>query len=100
MPGKSIIFALEEIRSAVVVAMAIESQVRRALLIARRLDARDPAILGYVGNHVGDVAPSFAAVVRNVDIAVVGADVEQTRLQGRFGDRGDRVAAVIVESRL
>ena len=56
--------------------------------MAARFDPADPAV-GWQAQRLGDIGPVAAAVARQLDIAVVGPDPDQSRGAGAFADRID-----------
>src|SRR5690348_13941563 len=55
-----------------------------------RLDARHPRILWQAGDVADDVRPALAAVARDLEIAIVGADPDHLRILRRLADGVDR----------
>src|SRR5207237_8185900 len=70
-------------------AMVVEGHVDGALLFIGGFDAADVGPFGQAGHVAGDIRPGLAAVARDLQVAVVGAGVEHSGADGRFGDGGD-----------
>src|SRR6185503_5555205 len=74
----------------VVVAMIVERDVEGRRVEARRLDTTYVGAGGNAGETAGQVIPRAAVVLRQPDVAVVGAGVQQAGPQRRLGERDDR----------
>ena len=80
----------EEIRREIVMAVPIERHVRRAGVVARRLDPAHVGPLRHAGDTIDGVRPRQAAVARHLHVAVIGARPDHARRNGRFCEGGDR----------
>src|SRR5262245_13339549 len=69
--------------------MGVGDHVGGARIAGRGFDAADRAPLGQAGDVLGDVVPGLAAVLRDVDQAVVAAGPQYARLLWRFRDGED-----------
>src|SRR5579864_2022043 len=88
-PGAAVVPGLEDERIAVVDLVQVDGDVGGAGLVARRLDGahRPPGRQAVeVRGHVG---PGLAAVLGELQLAVVGPGPDEARLQPRLGDRED-----------
>ncbi len=74
----------------IVVPVVVDRDVHRSLVVAGRFDARDPRHLREPRHAVRHVGPGPPVVERDLDVPVVGADIQHARPQRRFGDRGER----------
>ena len=70
--------------------MCVENDVGGAGAEARRFDTADVGALGDTARMLDDVLPRLAAIARDLQIAIVGAGVQQIFVHWRFADRGDR----------
>src|ERR1041384_1678048 len=89
-PRLSEICSLEGPRSEVVVLVPVEGNIRRACVEVRGVDVRHPGVRRQAFDVADDVLPGFAAVLRDLYVAVVGAHPNYSSLHRRFGDREDR----------
>ena len=89
-PGLAEIGGAKHVRRVVAKGVAIESGVSRARLEIARLHPADPRILRHARDVADDVGPGLAAVARDLDIAVIGADPDDRLIFRRFADRVDR----------
>src|SRR5439155_1887512 len=89
-PGFAVIRRFENIRRHVAKSMPIKRRVSRAGSEIARLDPVYPGILWQTGNVTNNVCPSLTTVMRELEVAVVRADPDQSFLFGRFADRINR----------
>ena len=104
-PRPAVIGGLEQIRLPIVVAMVIERHVSRGGVEMRRLDARNLHVtLGRIGEVIDDVGESLAAILAQLQIAIVGADPNDAWFGGRFAhlrrQRTGRIPVVLFGHRL
>ena len=89
-PGAAGIGALQQIRAEVGVLVVVKRGVHRARLMQRGDEAADVGAVRHAGELV-HLPPGAAAVFRNLNQAIVRADVNQSLLPRRFG-QGHTVA--------
>ena len=85
-PGLAVIGALDQIGFEVAVLVVLVGDVDGAGIVLRGQNALHIGVLGHAGRLL-DFAPVLAAVFGDLHEAIVGADVDQAFLLGRFGDR-------------
>ena len=89
-PGLAVVGRAIEPRLHVAKRVAVEGRIGGAGGMAARLDPAHPAVRRQA-RHVGDdVGPVLAAVARELQVAVVGADPDRVRVLRRLADRVDR----------
>ena len=87
-PSAAIVLGLVDVRTEVVVLVAVGRDVGGAGVVLPRLDDADQRLRG---NQLGcDVRPLLRVVARDVDEPVVAAGPEHAGLHGRLGEREDR----------
>jgi len=87
-PGLAAVRALDQVRLIVPRFVVIQASVHGIRIMFVGLDVVDKSILRDAIDLV-DFTPVFSAVLRNVDQAVVRADVQQSLDNRRLTDRGD-----------
>src|SRR6185295_7792193 len=85
-PRAPVVGAGVDVGAVVAGAVRVERGVDGRLIELGRLDLRHIRPFGRVGNLRRDVGPGGAPVFADVELAVVGAGIEQARLLPRFGD--------------
>jgi hypothetical protein len=91
-PRGAAVGRLEKIRLAIIVPVAAFRDVGRSGILARRDDARDPAVSrpARVRDGRRGISPRRAVCLRHLHPAVIGAHPDHARRDGRFRDRRDR----------
>src|SRR5439155_23550954 len=89
-PGFAVIRRFENIRRHVAKGMSIKCGISGARAEVASVDPADPGILWQTGNVTNNVCPSLTTVARELEVAVVRADPDQSFLFGRFADRINR----------
>ena len=87
-PGAAAVGAPEQVRLEVAHLVIVEGGVDDRGVARRGLQARDVGAVGHAGKLL-DPAPVGAAVLGDLNEAVVGPDVEEPLLSGRFRERDD-----------
>src|SRR6266480_6556063 len=86
-PRFAVIGRFENVRRHVAKGMSIECGVSGARIEVAGLDPIDPRILRQPGNVADYSRPGLAAIARELEVAIVGADPDQPLLLRRFADR-------------
>src|SRR5262249_36436763 len=89
-PVFAVVLGLPQIGPVVVEAVGIDDEGGGAGVEPRRRDASDGSPFRQIGYVLGDVGPSFAGVLRDVDQPVVAAGPQDAGLLRRFGQGKDR----------
>src|SRR5881392_4073207 len=85
-PCLAVIGSFKNVRRHVAKGMSIKSSISGSGVEVACLDPIDPRILWQTGNIANDIGPGFPAVARDLKIAVVRADPDQSFLLRRFTD--------------
>src|ERR1700757_2852053 len=85
-PGLTEISGLEHVRSHVAKSMPIKSGVSRAGIEVAGLHPVHPSVLRQPGSIADDIGPRLTAVARELNVAIISADPDQSLLLGRFAD--------------
>ena len=85
-PRFAVVSCLENVRLHLAKGMPIKRGISGAGVEVARLDPAYPRILGQTGDVTDDICPSLAAVARELKIAVIRADSDQSLLFRRFAD--------------
>ncbi len=100
-PGLAVVGCFENVRAKVIELVAIDGDVGGACRVWRGFDDADEA--PFPKFFRSDVCPVIAAVARDVHEPVVAAGPDEAFLDGRFGDRKNRVvildAGVVLRKR-
>ncbi len=82
---------MEEIGLEITVHVAIGGDIGAGAVVAAGFDPGDPWSLADALQVGGDVAPVFATILRDLDVAIVGADPDGFVTLRRFADGIDGV---------
>src|SRR5262245_54209326 len=89
LPSLAEIFGGKNIGFKVIVTMAIEANIGASVPCIGTDYACDIGIGRNPGDTIDDILPGLAAIPRNLHVAVVGSDPDDTLLDRRFSDRHD-----------
>ena len=88
-PIPTVILAHVHVRCVIVVSMTVERRVHRALVVPRCDDATDISAVGKIAYSACDIVPGCAAISSDLQVAVIGAHVDQIGVERRLADRRD-----------
>src|SRR5262249_32965951 len=89
LPSFAVVGGSEDIDAVVVGAMTVEGDESSAFRGFGGNNAGDVGAFGKAGNFAGDVGPGFAAIARDLDVAVVSTRPENVGSERRLADGGD-----------
>ena len=73
LPGLTKVGCFVDPRVAIVLLMAIDSEVSGASVVARSFDVADRALRQHIGNIPGNVRPGLAAIASDLHLAIIRA---------------------------